>query len=357
MSDVILQAAIKANLALTNERLAVSTGSTVKESYYATPQAVGYPYGSGTSSGSYNAQCPIIVQNWKSVLTPLIQSGSTGINVCDNSGYYRCDRSCNFTVPAGVTRVQFQLWGPGASTSGQCCCGGWPFGPSGAYTAVRLNVTPGEVYCICTGCAYCCQASQTTPGICGTPTWICGPGLAVCADSGISCYCYWNADLGSTSCACAIPAYSAGSTATGSDTCAPNGCSGWNFCWDSGSDDTTVCHAFSRATWKYNCASTTRNLVCYGLNGVWPHMKIGSDLSTGTCSVAPPIFGYENCMCVEVWSSGGTCWGCYRAAQSGYMQIPGVGGYAGRVFGGCDANSGGDWGRMGMVCISYGGIT
>jgi hypothetical protein len=39
------------------------------------------------------------------------------------------------------------------------------------------------------------------------------------------------------------------------------------------------------------------------------------------------------------------------------MQIPGQGGYANRVFGGCDAQQGGDSGRMGMVCISYGGIT
>jgi hypothetical protein len=86
-------------------------------------------------------------------------------------------------------------------------------------------------------------------------------------------------------------------------------------------------------------------------------MRIGSDLQTNSCSVAPPVFGFESCMCQEVWSSGGTCWGCYRSAGSGFMQIPGVGGYAGRVFGGCEANQSGDWGRMGMVCISYGGIT
>ena len=356
MSDVILQAAIKANLAVTNERLASSGTSTIKESFYTCPQTTGYPYVGGGSGTGYNPQCPTIVQNWKSVLTPLIQTGSTGIKVCDNSGYYRCDRSCNFTVPSGVTRVQFQLWGPGGGTSGQCCCGGSPFGPSGAYTAVRLNVTAGEIYCICTGCAYCCYANQTTPGAQGSNTWICGPGLSTCADSGNSCYCYWNQDLGSTSSGTSIPAYPAGSTTTGSDTCSAHQCSGWNFCWDTAADNTVVCHAFSRATWKYNCASTTRNLVCYGLNGLWPHMTIGpSELDTGTCSVAAPVFGYENCTCQTSWN-GNTCRGCCQKAENGYMQIPGAGGWADRKHGGCDGE-GGDSGKMGMVCISYGGIT
>ena len=164
---------------------------------------------------------------------------------------------------------------------------------------VQMDVSPGEVYCLCAGCAYCCCGEQTTPGICGSPSWVRGAGICMCADSGQSCYCYWNADIESGTCGCAIPDPNGNS-------CGPNGCSGWNFCWDSGNDDTRVCHAFSRATWAVNCKDTNRNVVCYGINGLYPYMYIGGNLESGTFSVSTPVFGFENCVCVECWSNGGT---------------------------------------------------
>ena len=134
-----------------------------------------------------------MVTNWEATLKPFVETRANGMKTCDTSGYYRCGSQCNWTVPSGVTNVQFQLWGPGGGTSSNCCCGGNPFGPSGAYAVVQMDVTAGDVYCLCGGCAYCCCGRQTTPGICGTPTFISGPGLCICADSGISCYCHWGA--------------------------------------------------------------------------------------------------------------------------------------------------------------------
>lgn len=350
MSDVILYAALKENARLTKE-YTDSKLSTIPATYFTSPQSAGYPYVSAT--GAANPLCPTIVSLWEEALIPNIKTGTTGIKVCTTAGNWRCGFCCAFTVPAGVTRVQFQLWGPGGGTSQNCCCGGAPFGPSGAYALVQMNVTAGEIYTVCAGCAYCCCGTQTTPGICGGPTWVTGPGLCVCADSGISCYCFWNADIQSTSCGCAIP----DPTSFGGNSCSAHGCSGWNFCYDTFDDQTIVCHAFSRATWRVNCAGTGRNFLCWGSNGLWPHMRVGGqgNCLQDSCSFSTPVVGFQNCICAEYWSSGVTCNPFCRAAVAGFLQIPGAGGYAGRVFGGCNA-CGGDHGRMGMVCISYGGF-
>lgn len=351
MSDVILYAALKENARL-QRAYTDAVGTNLQASYFTQPQPPGYPYVAG--SGPYNPLCPPMVCGWKQHLSPNIRTGTSGLKVCETVPSFRCGATCSWTVPAGVTRAQFQLWGPGSGTSANCCCGGSPFGPSGAYAMVQLDVVAGNVYTICAGCAFCCCASQTTPGLCGGPSFVTGPGLCICADSGISCLCFWNQDLGSGSCACAIP----DPNAIGGSFCSAHGCSGYNFCYDTFEDATLVCHAFSRASWRVNCAGTGRNLLCWGVNGLWPHMKvggIGQCLNGDTCSVSTPVVGYESCVCTETWSSGVTCNGFCRSATQGFLQIPGAGGYANRVFAGCNACAG-DHGRMGMVCISWGGI-
>lgn len=349
MADVILYAALRENQNLIQELLdicscrASSTGISIN--YYTTPQSAGYPYVGG---GLATAQCPQIVLDWKTYLTPYVNTTCPGFKVCDGSGYYRCGSNCSWTVPGGVTRVQFQIWGPGSSTGSNCCCGGAPFGASGAYSVVQMNVSAGEIYCLCAGCAYCCYASQTTPGLCGSPSWVCGPGLYFCADSGISCFDQWAQDIrapvyGSSSTGCGLPAF---------DGCSADSCSGWNFCWNTGADDTCILHAYSRQTWTFICAGTGRCLCCWGLNGIWPSIYIPTGGMTGAYTVAPPVFGFENCACCET-GTGTTCSGCNRAPGigSGLMCIPGAGGYGGFVYGGCNA-CGGDSGRMGMVCVT-----
>lgn len=350
MADVILYAAVRENENLNRELLNICScrsTSGVSSSFYTTPQAAGYPY---TATTTTNPQCPQIVIDWKCYLTPYVNTICPGFKVCDTSGFYRCGAVCTWTVPAGVTRVQFQIWGPGSSTSSNCCCGGAPFGASGAYAMVQMNVTAGNVYCLCAGCAYCCYASQTTPGLVGAPSFVCGPGLFFCADSGASCYDQWAQDIrasgyGQGSTGCGVPYF---------DGCSASSCSGWNFCWDTSADDTVICHAFSRQTWNVICAGTGRCLCCWGLNGVWPHITIGSSgITTGTFTVAPPVFGFECCMCIES-ATGTTCQGCNRAPGIGpgpLMCIPGAGGFGGWVNGGCNA-CGGDSGRMGMVCVT-----
>jgi hypothetical protein len=84
---------------------------------------------------------------------------------------------------------------------------------------------------------------------------------------------------------------------------------------------------------------------------MWPRMTIGGNLQTGTYSVSPPVFGFENATCCLVFS-GSTCAGCNRRASNGIQQGPAFGGFASMVFGGCSA-CGGDAGGMGMICVSY----
>lgn len=348
MSDVVYYAALKENARLNQEylELRTSSSSAIGLSYYSTPQTGGYPY---VTSSTVLPTCPQVMRDWLTNLTPLVLTGSTGFKVCDASGNFRCNACCQFCVPPGVCRVQFQLWGPGGGTSTNCCCGGAPFGPSGAYSVVQLDVTPGNCYTLCSGCGVCCFATQTTPGGQGSTSWVCGPGLFICATGGIPCYCCWNADIQSGTCGCAIPAVGAG----GTDGCAAHGCSGWNWCWDTAADNTSVCHAFSSsATWALPCAGTGRNLVCYGINGLWPHVYIGTS-NNNACTVSTPVFGFESCILTENFSSGVTCAGCCRSGANGFLQIPGAGGHASTVFGGCQA-CGGDYGRMGMICVSYG---
>ena len=345
MSDVILYAALKENLRLNNDLLALCAGGAggTLASYEEGKIAIGSPLVGG---GGGTICTPTIVASWEATLKPFVETRSNGLKVCDDSGNYRCDRQCNWTVPAGVTNAQFQLWGPGGGTSQNCCCGGAPFGPSGAYAVVQMDVTAGDVYCLCSGCAYCCCGYQTTPGICGTPTWLAGNGINICADSGISCYCHWGADINASmlgSGGCGIPHFT---------NCGPEACSGYNFCWDTGADSIDTCHAFSRQTWATSCKNDACNVLAYGVNGMWPRMTIGNDLNSGqTFSVSPPVFGFESMTCCKKWD-GSTCHGHCQQAQYGYQQGPGFGGFASTVFGGCGA-CGGDHGGMGMICVSW----
>ena len=361
MSDVILYAAIKENERLQRELLDICTGGGSSSFDYSQPAPQGYPYtssGGAAGQGEFKA-CPNIVQDWVNNLCPLVcPSQSNGFKVCDNSGYYRCDRQCTWCVPAGVSEVQVQMWGPGGGTSGNCCCGGSPFGPSGAYMVLRFCVNQGECYCFCSGCAYCCWGEQTTPGICGSPTWMCSgnTGFKACVDSGISCYCYWNSDLNSNTSTCGhrVP-----DPDQAGGTCSANRCSGWNFCYDDYWDESRACHSFaSRTSFQVtNGHSDNRTVTKYGLNGLWPaHCTGGSGSCLHSSSgFSTPVFGFENCVCNATYSGADmneALRGCYWNAPNGYLRIPGAGGYHTYSCGGGNACQG-DSGRMGMICVSW----
>lgn len=346
MSDILIHAAIVENqeqLKKWVEYTVDPTGITDSD-WFKVNNRAGWPIKNQTWTTFENSTCPSMVKQWKKYLSPLVKTHTNGFKVCDTSGYFRCGASCNWTVPAGVTSVQFQLWGPGGGSSGQCCCGGTLFGPSGSYMLSTVPVTPGETYCLCSGCAYCCYADQTTPGLCSGPTYITSTtGYSVCAEGGYPCMPSWNSDVGgSAQNTCMIPTQ---------DGCAAQSCSGWNFCWDSSDDNTYVPHAFASQTWY---AINPQNSVNYGIPAIWASFCLGNQVYCNSCMISAPVFGFENCTCKQIPREAmctGTG-GCHYQANAGYQQIPAAGGYGGYVCGGYTSGCG-DPGGMGMICVSY----
>lgn len=296
--------------------------------------------------GDWDSDISNFTNSWN--LIPAMDSPTGSLCVMDyDSAYWRCDRSCNWSVPSGVTEAKFQLWGPGSGTGANCCCGGAPYGPTGAYMTFTKTVSSGQVYCIHTGCAYCCCASMTTPGVCGSPTCLNGPGLTgVCVDSGCSCWGRWWSDLG-------WPLWSNDCDAPTLDGCSVNSCSGWNYCWDTGNDNTEIPFAYSSSTGHGTFDSSVSAETVHIINGMWPYLKIGQD-NHQVCNITAPVYGFVNKMTgcrPTTYSSGqGHC----LSANQGYHQYPGQGGAFSYACGGSGATSyTGDYGRAGMVCIQW----
>ena len=352
MPDILMHAAVKEHDRITE----LGSGSSgIDWSTPVTPQSTPGS-GIGGSGGAVSDMCPLFVLCWKKDITPLAASRSNGFKVCDTSGYYRCGAGCNWCVPAGVDKVLFQVWAPGGGTSTNCCCGGAPFGPSGAFYMTEVNVVQGECYCLRAGCAYCCYAYQTTPGGDSEDSCIknCSNNkFCLRVKAGYSCYCQWNIDatngLGFTQ------SQSGAFLPSSNGQCSARMCSGWNFCFDTSNDQTCIPFVFSSCAWcvESNAQSgygEPQNFG-YGIPSIWPFMRLTPSLTDGSCSISPPIFGFENLTCKEVWN-GNTCSGCCRCAAAGIQQGPSFGGYASQVYSGCQS-CGGDSGGMGMVCVSW----
>jgi len=346
MSDVLLQNAFRDLYSAQRAYLANigNTGVTLTAASFTTNAYAGTGRTCGEIGGVGNP-VSAVTKYWN--LIPQMTGATGSVCVYDAAGYYRCNSSCSWTVPAGVTCAQFQVWGPGGGTGTNCCCGGAPFGPTGAYASVIIPVTAGAVYTLCSGCAYCCMATQTTPGYCGTPSYVTGTGLTnFCAMSGCSDVYNWKCSLQTS------PGYvnSGGCQFPTNDSCGPSACSGWNFCWDSADDSGYVSYAYSCFTKFYGSAT---NGTVYGINGLYPELCISSSHSDSVgFSRAAPVFGFETTSACCYTYNGSSCASCNRQGCQGYMTNPGSGGFASSVYGGCDACYG-DHGRMGMVCVRY----
>jgi hypothetical protein len=368
MADLLLYAGIRANNELIDKKLA---GAAALD-FTGDIGPGDYIIGTG-AAGEEN-----ISTTWRTQLDAYVAENEFQQNhtcVWNSNGYFRCGQACTWCVPAGVSRVMIEMWGPGGGTSSNCCCGGAPFGPNGAYIATTIDVEAGECICICAGCAYCCYAYQTTPGVSGGDSYFTiVPGTSsgqyccysACAMAGKShCYTQWQEDsqtaggfANQNSGLCSIPVGN-----QNNDGCGPNCCSGWNFCWDSGNDDVNIPPVFS-SFWnsKVLCDAgadgfgVDRQASIFKVPGIWPCMYIPNGTLNGARTKNAPVPRYEDCICTICWY-GNTCHGCCYGAPSlygvGYLcGVPGAGGAGGVVDGGCQA-CGGDSGRLGMIKIHY----
>jgi len=112
---------------------------------------------------------------------------------------YNRNMLCCWVVPAGVTRITFELWGAGGSGAGSCCCSWGVPGGAGAYARKTIYATTpggfaGCAYCLCAAYPGCCAPTMGC-GYRGCSSFIVGPGLTnFCAEGGIpGCsYCWPN---------------------------------------------------------------------------------------------------------------------------------------------------------------------
>ena len=117
--------------------------------------------------------------------------------------------TCAWTVPAGVFRVTFEVWGGGggggvSGTNCNCCSTGGA-GSGGGYSKYTVDTSPGTVYQVVAGSAgvsgsFGAPTSICANGITGGTSYVTGTGIPAtfCAtgglgglsDFGTNCYAY-----------------------------------------------------------------------------------------------------------------------------------------------------------------------
>lgn len=302
---------------------------------------------------------------WSNI--PCITSGGTvcgGVTVFDSSGNGNQGVCCLWTVPAGATYAQFQIWGAGAASKGGFCCSLSMWGGSGAYASVIIPVVPGCQYTLCAGCAmnccyYCTQGSDTYGN--GCMSYVTGYGLNnFCADGGDASAANWLyrvAQGAGGGCAgyCVIQNNTNGygkfliGVTYGYCMCSY----GW-FCFGQS------CSSFDMLPFTTSCSTYHGNLTIPATKAC--HFVIGApgmyNASCGASTwdgyrymVAPPIVNLTGGCCAACYTAtsmnGGSCWNY----NQGYLQYPGRGGASMNVNGGQSGYGG--MGTGGMVCVSY----
>ena len=95
---------------------------------------------------------------------------------------------CLWTVPTGVSRITFEVWGAGGNGHGACSCNrchSWHGAGGGFYNTKTISTTAGCQYTICAGGVYRC-CSRNCTGCSGCSSYVNGYNLSnFCALGGI----------------------------------------------------------------------------------------------------------------------------------------------------------------------------
>lgn len=130
---------------------------------------------------------------------------------------------CLWTVPSGVKRVTFELWGAGGNGNGACSCDRchhYQGSGGGFYNTKTISVTPGWTYTICAAGVYPCCSFECV-GCQGCSSYVNGCNLSnFCAVGGSPgrantswsepCNSYWDC--------CVAPVSNGGDFALGNHT-------------------------------------------------------------------------------------------------------------------------------------------
>lgn len=280
--------------------------------------------------------------------SPPLISG-TSLCVYDSSGW-TAGACCLWTVPAGATTVQFQIWGAGAGSGSWYCCGGSPFGSSGAYAIVQIPAVVGCQYTLCAGCAAMCCAwawGGINPQD-GCASYVSGYGLTgFCADGGCACSLMLQA-------CCLTNQFSyvsvAGTSTPGSIICQYNSWNGTTTCCSGG----WVTNVYTPRTYHGSSSTST-----YGIFGV-PSMTgcICIDSSQYGYHYSPPTISPSHTINSPIFiSTSSTCSGCgwcLTCTSASFCSF-GMGGMPSSQFAGATSQSctSGMPGRTGGVIVTY----
>ena len=122
---------------------------------------------------------------------------------------------CNWTVPTGVQRATWELWGAGGNGHGQCSCnrcGNWAGAQGGYYNTKTIDTNGGCAYTVCAAGVYRCCSRQCN-GCNGCSSYVNGHNLSnFCAIGGHSgCYSNsWSTGCFSTQGRCCMSPGAAG---------------------------------------------------------------------------------------------------------------------------------------------------
>lgn len=299
----------------------------------------------------------LLINPAQTALWSCIPTGSSwtgGLTICGDDGqsgqFMSQGKDCNWVVPAGVTCARFQIWGAGGGAgSGGMCCSISPFGGTGAFVSVITKVTPGDIYCIHTGCAprtcaYCTFQSQRPDG---DKSFVAGPGLCnVCATGGIGELGYWMTCLGRngpSSCYFGSKCFRC---------CGFAVCAQGSFgCWSATGVGVCCILPYAPAA-PYFGAATCGEV--YGIKGMFSSVGHGAAGSGNvmTCVCHPPVYGFQNVSCCNLYLCL-ICCGSGMQACCGFNRVPSAGASPSSACGGATGMYGDCSGRFGMVCICF----
>lgn len=355
--DVLRYSANNAKNYLTNQVSQKSSCVSTKSAETTATQATAALFDSTYACWVNCIEPQLLVNPAQTSLWSCIPTGSgwtAGLTICGDDGatgqYMSQGKDCNWIVPVGATCARFQIWGAGGGAGGGGnCCSLSPYGSTGAYVSVIIPVTSGDIYCVHTGCAprtcaYCTYQSQRPDG---DKSFVAGPGLCnVCATGGFGELGYWMTCLGrhaASSCYWGSKCY----TCCGFAVCAQ----GSFACWSA--TGVGVCCILPYTPGAPYFGSSPRGGV-YGLKGMFSsagHGAAGSG-NVMTCVCHPPVYGWENSTCCNMYLCVQCCGAAYQAC-CGYNRVPSAGASPSMGCGGATGIYGDCSGRFGMVCICF----
>lgn len=313
---------------------------------------------------------------------PSLSAPTGGFKVCDTSTNFNAGVCCQWTVPAGISQIRFQLWGAGAPSGGSSCCGGSMHGGTGAYASIIIPAVTGATYTICSGCAWWPGALYISAGTDITPysgcaSFVTGYGLQnFCAEGGeASMLAYQQKMTNCVAPSCcmlfATHAWCDVLAAVGSAAAWPCLCYNSFYCFHSSPGNTIypkwqtayvgtqrndmMCYVTSCKT--YYGASSFSNTYVYGVPGMFQAMCL--DINNYGSMAAPSIYGLSAGVCdgYTISFTTGSCGGFCCSPVAGCLicgfgtAIPAMGGIATHSMSGTIIC--GSPGKMGMVCVQY----